>query len=953
MCELLPQIGGCSTDRNPVNCWEFTQLTPCLFDPALTNPRASAILFLMFRKDALLYAKVTPPRPTRRMWTRPRLATLLLEALDYRVTLVHAGTGYGKSTALAGLAQVHQPIFWYSVGVEDSDPQQFLAYLIETFRFQLDHLTETPLALLQEVGNLQGSVTALLNVLQEQLMSPTLLVIDDYHFAMSPRVDTLLEHFLNFMPPRLHIILSTRYVPVWNSLLTWRVRGEVLDIKRETLAFTQQEIGDLFKSHGMELAPKTIEALADKTEGWGIALQLIWQQLRVDPTRDVNTLFRPDSAAQDLFTYLARDVLAQQPPELQRFMLQTAVLRELNAEVCNAVTERANSSVRLAQALERDLFLVQLGKEAYRYHHLFHDFLRETALAQDSAAVRACHVRAGEYYQDTHEIEEAIYHFLRAESFDQAAERIEEIGDAVLHSGRLDTLNAWIHEIPSTEVLRKPALLFYLGELARLHSRFDEALVWYKQAEQAWRGEKQIGGVARALHGQALVYLDTVRPSEAEGVLQEALRLNDGLDDSSFPFGKPASARVLELLAENKLNLGKAQEAEELRAEARALREDAPSEDVLGVRVKIRTGELDKARAALERWSDSERGQLHPPRAHRETLLLLSLVYAMQGRAIDALAMAQEGIALGTQLGSPFVTAVGHMRLGHAHLLLGDLNAALENYRAAVTLGDELAVRRTRAEACWGMTRAHGFGGDLAAARRVAEEGIEIAGTAGDAWVVAQIRLALGASLVRAREADAAIVVLDEALAGFRACADGFGSVAARLWLAAAHWQLRQRERALAHLDNALALGQEHRYNYLFTTPTFLGWQDARRGVPLLLEAMRRGQSSAYARALLREMELDGVTIHPGYQLRIQTFGAFRVWRGDHEISLSEWQRRKARQFLQLFVTFRGRVLQRDEILEFLYPGEAPDTSANDFKVALSAYPNNPEARKAIKPHAK
>ncbi len=55
-----------------------------------------------------------------------------------------------------------------------------------------------------------------------------------------------------------------------------------------------------------------------------------------------------------------------------------------------------------------------------------------------------------------------------------------------------------------------------------------------------------------------------------------------------------------------------------------------------------------------------------PPRAHRETVLLLSLVEAFLGQGERAFTLAQEGIALGEQLESPFITAVGHMRLGHA-----------------------------------------------------------------------------------------------------------------------------------------------------------------------------------------------------------------------------------------------------------------------------------------------
>jgi tetratricopeptide (TPR) repeat protein len=91
-------------------------------------------------------------------------------------------------------------------------------------------------------------------------------------------------------------------------------------------------------------------------------------------------------------------------------------------------------------------------------------------------------------------------------------------------------------------------LLNQLGDLARLHSRFDEALGWYQQAEDMWRERGQHEGVARGLRGQARVYLDTVNPSQAEELLQQSIRLTDGIE------GRESQARIYELLAENKLN---------------------------------------------------------------------------------------------------------------------------------------------------------------------------------------------------------------------------------------------------------------------------------------------------------------------------------------------------------------------------------------------------------------
>ncbi len=37
--------------------------------------------------------------------------------------------------------------------------------------------------------------------------------------------------------------------------------------------------------------------------------------------------------------------------------------------------------------------------------------------------------------------------------------------------------------------------------------------------------------MGRALRGQALVYLDTVRPAQAERLLEAALRVTDGIAD--------------------------------------------------------------------------------------------------------------------------------------------------------------------------------------------------------------------------------------------------------------------------------------------------------------------------------------------------------------------------------------------------------------------------------------
>jgi DNA-binding SARP family transcriptional activator len=83
-------------------------------------------------------------------------------------------------------------------------------------------------------------------------------------------------------------------------------------------------------------------------------------------------------------------------------------------------------------------------------------------------------------------------------------------------------------------------------------------------------------------------------------------------------------------------------------------------------------------------------------------------------------------------------------------------------------------------------------------------------------------------------------------------------------------------------------------------------------------------------------MGLEQLEYHPGYTLRIQTFGAFNVWLGRNELSNADWKREKARQLLQVLVGNYGKWLSRDQITVILWPDADPKTASNNLKVCLS-----------------
>lgn len=897
----------------------------------------------------ILRTKITPPPRSSRTLTRPRVTELLKQAYEYRLTILQAEAGYGKSTALAELAETAGPLAWYQVNEEDNDPLVFLLHLCHAFLRAVPDLPDLPLLQLENRDGSQGPlpwrgvIDQILNALSMHLDAPLLLVLDDAHLATEGgEVAHILDRLIALAPAQLHTVLSGRPVISLPTLPRWRSQGEELFIDQSMLTFNSTETSTLFETYyGLALSNEDVEALLAYTEGWAIALQLIWQSIRsqVSSALEFPPRWQTDSLGA-LFDMLAREVFERQPADVRDFLLITSTLRDLRPEACDALQKAAghpaaDSASMLAYLRRQELFVVEAAGDVLRYHHIFHNFLREQA---DPDQQCKWNRQAAEYFSKDNDPESAIHHLMEAQAWDEVANLLDIHSANLMSAGRLDTLTAYLDSLPPEVLHGHPMLIFTLGELARLHSRFEESQGWYKQAETIWRSRGQQDGVARALRGQARVYLDTVNPSKAEELLEQAIRLSDGFED------REAQMRLYELLAENKLNAGRADEAERLLQRAEALRTEGPSNEQLWFRVLIRTGRLTEARRALEeRAASEEHDPVAMPRAHRETMFILSLIYSFMGLGEEAYQSALKGTRRGDELKSPYMTAVGYMRQGHALTLrkadgeqAPSYHEGRSQFEKSIQVSRTLSVPRLLIEADWGLCRVSGYQGDLAAAQTYAHEGIEIATQYGDEWVASLTRLTMGASLMLHARYEAAEEWLARAVRGFQECSDLFGLTAARLWLLFGWLKQKQFARLEKVLPEVLTTCRENDYDFLFLRPSLLGTPDERLFVPLLNHARRHSWESAYVERLLDTLGLSAAELHPGFQLRIQTLGGFQVWRGEEAIPSNGWRREKARQLFQLLITYRHSPLDRDQICEHLWSEADLVTAQRNFKITLN-----------------
>ena len=239
----------------------------------------------MSNRSLIILSRLAPPAQRSNILPRERVTALLRGSLEYPVTILQAGTGYGKSTSLLTfIEKLDFPIFWFSVSADDRDPTLFLMNLYTAFNQHGFDLGSEALRILNTPDSEpRDGLIALVNAIAKRIPEQCLLVLDDVQYVDNSQVILdMLNWFIDHLPRSLHVILSTRRALDFPSINRWRAKGSVLELGKRELTFTPDEVQALFHSqYQLELSREEVEQLIQRTEGWVIGLQMVWSPSKV------------------------------------------------------------------------------------------------------------------------------------------------------------------------------------------------------------------------------------------------------------------------------------------------------------------------------------------------------------------------------------------------------------------------------------------------------------------------------------------------------------------------------------------------------------------------------------------------------------------------------------------------------------------------------------------------
>lgn len=415
--------------------------------------------------------------------TRPGLAQAIADGLDQGSVLLVAEAGYGKSMAIEeAIARGGRRAVWLSCAEADGEAGRLLLTAVERLREAVPGLADVVgdgLAAGVEPVDARAAARALLRELEGLLVEPLVIVFDDAEeVADSEATLAWISQLLEIEGVPLSVaIASRRALPL--KLAKLRAAGRLREFGPADLSFRASECEEVLRLRAAgPVDEEAVEAVMHATEGWPLGVALAGLAPRDRPAQTV-------VPRDELFRYLAEEVLERLDPDLRLALVDSSVPAILTSDLCQALGLPSG----FLDAAEREgLFLRPhvTGSGDRSYHPLFREFLRKRLASERTEGERkALHARAAQGLVADGRTAEAIGLWLDSDHPEEALTALASDGQDLLRSAP-DAVREWLSRIPG-ELRKSPEYLLLQGQLEWGAGRHEDALAPLRAAVEGFQ----------------------------------------------------------------------------------------------------------------------------------------------------------------------------------------------------------------------------------------------------------------------------------------------------------------------------------------------------------------------------------------------------------------------------------------------------------------------------------
>lgn len=402
--------------------------------------------------------RLTIPKAAEGEIVRKELVNSVLES-HKKFAYIHAGAGYGKTTLLSQIVNSARNTVWLSLDGEN-DIFTFVNTLCEAIRLPFPDF-DFNVSECIPFAERDNFITVLANALIssiEMLSEDFIMVLDDLHTIEENQIKKFITCFMRYVPKNIRLYLGSREAP-WQELMPLRVRGNILELTQNKLAFTRDEAAKVLGFDDTD-----IYAI---TEGWPLAIG----SFKILLEKGLSFADIPSYGSEALYSYLFYECISNLPYEVVNFLKDSASFNELDAQMLDNVLNRKGTKLILEDLVAHNIFTIKTGSGHYRYHALFKEGLLNVGDISRSSLLQH---KAAEYYLDKKEYSKAAEYAIHLKDKEMLEKIILASYRYFIKIGSYSELRVWF-EVYGDPFGANPEILAAKGVFLSTIGNFTEA----------------------------------------------------------------------------------------------------------------------------------------------------------------------------------------------------------------------------------------------------------------------------------------------------------------------------------------------------------------------------------------------------------------------------------------------------------------------------------------------
>jgi LuxR family transcriptional regulator, maltose regulon positive regulatory protein len=902
---------------------------------------------------AVTRTKIVVPRLRAEIMSRARLLNAFNDLLDYKLMIVAAPAGYGKTSLIIDFAQhTELPVCWYSLDAADQDLVRFLAHFIASIKQKFPTFGRKSLAALnsmsQERFNTDTFLSVIINEIIEKVTEHFVIVLDDYHLVEESRlVNSFVNRFIQEMDENCHFVIASRTLLALEDMSLLVARNQVTGLSYEDLAFDPEEIQKLLlQNYHRNLTLDEARKLADETEGWVTGLVLSTQLVG----GDLDTRSRGAKVSGiGLYDYLAQQVLDRQTPPVKEFLMRSSLLEEFDPQLCEevigyALQVQADWNGLMQDVFQRNLFVLPVGEEGnwLRYHHLFRDFLQKRLLIERPDEFRAIQKRLTVIYTRRGEWERAYEYVHKFSSRVELVEFVAQASNDLIDHGRLLTLSKWMADLPQELVSANATLISVQGVLASSNGEHSRALELLSEAIEDFEEQKDLRGLLFSYIRRSYAYRLMGNYEATLSDIEQALAIVS--QDAAFEVYRPAA--LIEK-GSDLYFLGHLKQAYDVFTEAYKASQESGFGDLQG-KILMLLGMVDKS---LGRYAKAEEEYQQALAAYQksgniawQTSLLNSLgvLQQLRGEYEAATANLEKAVEYSRSFKSPRLESYSLASLGDVFQDLGATEEAASVYHQARKLAQQSFDRHLLTLLDIGEADLSRSVGDLAKASQLLEQAQEETESSGSKLESALQKMSMAAVLLEKKQYRKAIKILEKVRAYFSEEGQQAEATRALLLLIACQAEIKAPAALDEQIDLLDELLSKKELENLITMSAIqvkkyiAGLAERQPARQPISEVWQKIQVFEHRRIALRQTlrrQVSAVQVGQP-KVVIHSLGKMSVKVSNRMLTGRDWRIQTARDLFYYLVSKPAGV-RKDVVGETFWPGSSPEELKLKFKNAV------------------